>query len=317
MKKEIFISEGRIIDCHTHASGIDAFNYFVPRLPSTQSIAELEKKLNENGVSYCIVFPMPFSLYYNPKLAMEKGKLQPSGWEDFPYEKENKALLYETGFSSNSFLPFLAIDPKEKIENQAKFLKNTKNYFGLKLHTAGTQSSIEDLDNSPFLEILRQRNMPIMVHSGRQENALPSKILSFAKKHPDIKICIAHMAGFDMNVIKQIKTIKNLFMDTSPFLNCCYLAEKKNSIYLSPESFDFDYSKPLEVIISINRILKGHLIWGTDEPWTTITDQKNGEIIIKNSYYKERLLLEELDKNGFQDVSHEISNQNVKRFLWG
>lgn len=317
MKKEIIISEGKIVDCHTHASGIDAFNYFVPRLPSTQSINELEKKMKENDISYCIVFPMPFSLYYNPKLVLEKGKLQPSGLEDFPYEKENKALLYEANFSNNCFFPFLAIDPKEKVNNQIKFLRNTKNYFGLKLHTVATHSSVDDLNGSPFLEILRQRNIPIMVHSGRQENALPSKILSFARKHSDIRICIAHLAGFDMEIIKEIKTLKNLFIDTSPFLNCCYLAEKKNLIYLSPNSFEFDYSKPLEVLVSINKILKGHLIWGTDEPWTTLSEQKDGKLIIKNSYDKERLLLKKLDKNGFQDVKYEISNQNIRRFLWG
>lgn len=317
MKKEIFISEGEIVDGHTHASGIDAFNYLVPRLPSTQSINELEKKMKENGVSYCLVFPMPFSLYYNPRLASEKGKLQPSDLEDFPYEKENKALLYETSFSSNCFLPFLAIDPKQKVNDQIKFLRNTKNYFGLKLHTTATHSSINDLGDSPFLEILRQRNIPIMVHSGRQENALPSRILSFAQKHPDIRVCIAHLAGFDIEVIREIKTVKNLFIDTSPFLNCCYLAEKKNLIYLSPNSFKFDYSKPLEVLVSINKILKGHLIWGTDEPWTTLTDQRNGKIIVKNSYRKERLLLEELDKKGLQDIKYEISNQNIRRFLWG
>jgi len=273
--------------------------------------------MNENDISYCIVFPMPFSLYYNPRLVLEKGKLQSSGWEDFPYEKENKALLYETSFSSNCFLPFLAIDPKEKVNDQVKFLRNTKNYFGLKLHTVATQSSIEDLDGSPFLEILQQRNIPIMVHSGRQENTLPSKILFFAQQHPDIRICIAHLAGFDIEVIKEIKMLKNLFIDTSPFLNCCYLAEKRNLIYLSPNSFKFDYSRPIKVLNSINKILKGHLIWGTDEPWTTITDQKSGRIIIKNSYKKERLLLEELDKNGFQDIKHEISNQNIRSFLWG
>ncbi len=317
MKKEIIISEGKIIDGHTHASGIDVFNYFVPRLPSTQSINELGKKMKDNDISYCLVFPMPFSLYYNPRLASEKGRLQSSGLEDFPYEKENKALLYEVSLSSDCFLPFLAIDPREKVNNQIKFLRHTKNYFGLKLHTAATHSSIEDLNNSPFLEILRQRNIPLMVHSGRQENTLPSKILSFARGHPDIRICIAHLAGFDKEIIEEIKEFKNLFIDTSPFLNCCYLAEKKNLIYLSPNSFEFDYSKPLEVLVSINKILKGHLIWGTDEPWTTITDQKTGRIIIKNSYHKERLFLEELDKNGFQDIKYEISNQNIRRFLWG
>ena len=119
MSKERRINESEIVDCHTHASGIDAFNFFIPRVPSTQSIAELEEKITRNGVSHCIVFPMPCSLYYNPRVILDEGRLQPSGLEDFPYEMENKALLYEVGLSSGCFLPFLAIDPKEKIDRKS------------------------------------------------------------------------------------------------------------------------------------------------------------------------------------------------------
>ena len=317
MNKERQIKDLEIIDCHSHASGIEAFNFFIPRVPSTQSITELERKMAGNGVSYAIVFPMPFSLYYNPRVVLNENKLQPSGLEDFPYEAENKALMHEVSSSSGCFLPFLAIDPKEEVEKQVRFLRGEKNYLGLKFHSVATHSSIDDLRGSPFLDILRERGIPLMAHSGRQENALPASIFSFAKDNPGIKLCIAHLAGFDAEVISKAQELDNLFFDTSPFLNCCYLAHKGDSRYFSPGGFNFDYSSPLETLVKINSFLRGHLVWGTDEPWTTITDPKTGEIIVKSSYERESGLLEQLEKYGFHDVKHQITNQNIKRFLWG
>jgi len=317
MIREREIKDLQTIDCHTHASGIEVFNFFIPRVPSTQSIAELERKMVSNGVSYAIVFPMPFSLYYNPRIVLSENRLHPSGLEDFPYEVENKALLHEVSLSAGCFLPFLAIDPKEKVEEQAKFLRDEKNYFGLKFHPVATHSSMHDLRNSPFLDILQERGIPLMIHCGRQDNALPESILAFAKEHPKIKVCIAHLAGFDTEVILEAQGLSNLFFDTSPFLNCCYLAHKKDSRYFSPRGFNLDYTAPLRVLATVNNFLRGRLIWGTDEPWTTVTDPKTGKIIVRSSYERERELLEQLEKHDFHDVKLEITNQNIKRFLWG
>lgn len=228
MRKEQEIDDIEIIDGHTHASGIEAFNFFTPRLPSSQSIAELEAKMVRSGVAFAVVFPMPSTLYYNPRILLSDDTLQPSGLEDFPYEVENRALMYEVSVSLGHFLPFLAIDPKEEVEKQVRFLREQKEYFGLKFHPVATHSSIDDLKGSLFLDILQERGIPLMVHSGRQRNALPESIFSFAQEHPGIKFCIAHLAGFDAEIISRAKKLDNIFFDTSPFLNCCFLAGQKN-----------------------------------------------------------------------------------------
>lgn len=311
------INDLSIIDCHTHASGIDAYNFFIPRLPSTHSVAELERKIIDNKISYCIVFPMPFTLYYDPKEAVCNNKLQPSGLEDFPYQTENKALLHEVNFSSKSkcFFPFLAIDPNEKVNEQMNFLKEEKNYFGLKLHTVATNSSLKDFEYSPFLELLKKRNMPLMIHSGKTEESSSNYVFSFAERHPDVRVCIAHLAGFDKDILTRIKKTKNIFIDTSPFLSCCYLADKKDKRYLSSNSLNLEFYDPIRVLSSVNSMLKGHLIWGTDEPWTLLTDPTTGYMIVGNSYKKECQLLKDLDKKGFSDIKYEISNKNIRLFL--
>lgn len=317
VNKERDIGDLQIVDGHTHASGIEGYNFFIPRVPSSQSIAELERKMVFNGISFAIVFPMPFSLYYNPRVVLNENRLQPSGLEDFPYEVENKALMHEVSFSSGCFLPFLAIDPKERVEKQIEFLRGERNYFGFKFHPLATHSSVDDLRGSPFLDILIDRGIPLMIHCGRESNALPELVLSFAKDYPRIRICIAHLAGFDAEVISQAQSLENLFFDTSPFLNCCFLSRKKDSRYFSPKGLALDYADPLKVLVEVNKIIRGHLIWGTDEPWTTVTDPKTGEIIVRSSYEKERSLLRQLEERGFSDVKFEITNQNIKRFLWG
>lgn len=118
-------------------------------------------------------------------------------------------------------------------------------------------------------------------------------------------------------MLQQISTIPNLFVDTSPFSVCCTLATRQDSGYLSDQNLGIDYVDPVKVLVFVYGLLKEHIIWGTDEPWTTITDPKTGKIIVKSSYAQERLILERLAQAGFSEIKYKIANYNIKRFLFG
>jgi predicted TIM-barrel fold metal-dependent hydrolase len=65
--------------------------------------------------------------------------------------------LYEAENYRNRLFPFFAIDPREKIKEQVKFLeKNIREnkIFGLKLHTLATNSSAQKLDETDFVDLL-------------------------------------------------------------------------------------------------------------------------------------------------------------------
>lgn len=167
---------------------MDILNYFTPRIPSVQSLGELKGKLDKCGVSRAVVFPFPGTFYYNPHRILKQNIWEPSGLEDFPYQQENLVLLEEIKARrwEKFFLPFLAFDPKEKVDQQVSCLRNKDGYFGIKIHTLATRSSPEDVDEK-LKSFLREKNLPVLFHTGKQENALPEKVLEFARKNQELE----------------------------------------------------------------------------------------------------------------------------------
>lgn len=307
-----------IIDSHTHA-GIDAYNFFTPRYPFCQSLRDLRAKAKRNGVNFIICFPMPLPFYYHPLKVIKSQKWIATDLEDFPYQRSNEALLYEARLFSGCALPFLAIDPKEKVKQQVEFLKEkwqTQGFFGLKLHTLATRSTAKDLIGSPFVNFMLENNLPIVIHTGMTKESLPKHILGLAKACPRLRICAAHLAGFDQETLHKSRQHSNLFFDISPFLSHCSFVAKGIKTYVSENPFPTDFKDPATALVDISFSMKGKLIWGTDEPWTSISDRK-GRLISNFTYRDECFLLQELDKRGFRQIRKEITHDNILSFLFG
>ena len=318
MKEKLNEKKDIVIDSHAHG-GVDAYNFFVPRHPLYQSLKDLVFKAKEGGVSFIVCFPMPLPFYYHPLKVIKNQEWIATGLEDFPYQKSNEALLYETSLSSKCVLPFLAIDPREAVKQQVEFLKEKwqkQRFYGLKLHTLATRSTAEDLIGTPFVDFMLENNLPIVIHTGRTKESLPEHVLILAKTYPRLRICAAHLAGFDREILRKSCEYDNLFFDTSPFLSHCSFVVKKELGYTSENLFPADYKDPASALADINSAVRGKLIWGTDEPWTSISNTK-GKLISNFTYKDECSLLQELDKRGLGQVKREIAHDNVLSFLFG
>lgn len=308
-----------IIDAHTHTAGVDFYNLFIPRYPLAQSTKDLMFKMDSLGIDYAIVLPMPFPMYYDPREVRRNNKWVQTGLEEFPYQVLNKSLLYETANYQDRVFPFLAVDPREKVDEQARFLeRNILNgrVFGLKLHTLATSSPAPRLDESPFVDLLEQFDLPILIHSGRSDITSPLNALEFAKKHPKIRVCIAHLAGFDRSALQIAQEIDNVFLDTSPFLSHCKFAEQGIDRYVSQDRFETDYGNPLEAMTDLSEYLKGKLIWGSDEPWTSISSP-DGNALSEFSYSEERAVLSKLIEHGKAKTVKEIGMASTLHFIFG
>lgn len=306
-----------IIDTHTHATSIDILNFFTPRVPSTQSLAELRKKMAICGVSRAIVFPFPGTLYYNPRKILLEDVWEPSGLEDFPYQQENLVLLEEIEARGwkKFFFPFLAFDPREKVDQQINWFRDKDGYFGIKIHTLATRSSPMDVDEK-LKRLLKDRNLPVLFHTGRQENTLPKKVLEFAKENPEIRVGLAHLGGLDAKVLQKATEVPNLFIDTSPFICICYFARVGLKRYLAEDVFKADYKDPARVLLKLFTILGDKLIWGSDEPFSCVSN-KEGRIITNFSYNDQVDILQRLAILGYPDVVQKIAEENPKKFLFG
>jgi predicted TIM-barrel fold metal-dependent hydrolase len=255
---------------------------------------------------------MPTSTYYDLKLLSENSELVPSGQQDFPYQKENEFLLYECElFGEGHTLPFLAINPREKVREQLlqikKWMKRYKIY-GLKFHTLATHSKATALRRTGFIELAKSHNLPIMIHAGFSGSARPKYIFEIAKENPEVRFCVAHLADFSQELFNllDIDFLPNLFIDPSPFMALCVAAAyEKNT-----ERKEFDFRRPDIVLRQLAERYSENLIWGTDEPWTTPVD-KFGNIIERVDYEDEVILLNSLPKYLKQKIAYE----NSIRFL--
>jgi len=318
--RDIIISNSNIlIDIHSHC-GYGHFNVIKRRYPSTQSVVDLASKTKSAGIEYVVSFPFPGSSYYFDIPESAKGNLHvPNPIEEFPYHFANRQLFYEVSlFGKGRILPFANIYPQHEEQKQADYLEQLakeKVLFGLKLHTLATQYSALSLSNSPFLEIARHYSLPVLIHSGPDKNSDPMNIVKLAEQYTDIRFCIAHAARFEKNVFDYLTDngLKNIFLDTSPFLSITKLTPLDIERGVGGCKLNLSYNKPMQALVELCQIAPEFVVWGTDEPWTTITDDHQGKILLKAKYEDEVSLLQSLPEN----LKKKIAHDNSTRFLFG
>lgn len=308
-----------VIDVHSHSGSTDYYNLFSDELPNTQSVDDLLLKAKLAGVEKIVTFPLPSTSYYNPKILVEKGERRPSGLQDFPYQNENKSLLLGCKYAtdSNMVFPFMCIDPSVKQKEQLDFLTNLKHdgkIFGLKLHTLATGSTALDLEKGGFVDFAISNNLPIMIHSGLNDSfSHPKNILKLADNHPQLKLCIAHLAWLDQEIISQVSKKSKIFIDTSPFLLLCDSVKRNDSL-----TSRFNLIDPFDPPASLLRyysLLRDNLVWGTDEPWTKFIDS-DGNVITNHTYFDEANVLAKTFEINPKAVCS-ITNKNTMRFIFG
>ena len=316
---------GSKIDCHTHAGGENPYGKFMGQYPFVQSVCDLRFKQHALGIENTIVFPMPGTYYYRIDRVTHRN-FEPSGLMAFPFEVENEALLQEIEIARQLFpdgriFPFLNIHPSEEIDHQIDHLdKLMKQYgfAGLKFHASGTNTDAEAIISTPFIQFMRYYNIPLIVHSGVfKANADPKHALKLAVAHPDVRISVAHLAAWDKEALGKITQLPNAFVDCSPYLaNFASVVQPGHEAFVSKNRFPSSFTDPVTTLIELQNYLKGKLLWGTDEPWTTYNFD-TGMLIIKATYKDEVKILEDVEKEGHTSVLGEIVNINPQRFLFG
>jgi predicted TIM-barrel fold metal-dependent hydrolase len=329
VKLERELSPNSIVDCHTHAGGENLYGKMVGKeYPFVQSVCDLRFKQLSFGINDTVVFPMPSTLYFRYKKRGEKSifSWEPSGLMEFPYQVENEALLEEIRiarvlYPSGHIFPFLNIAPliEESLQiNHLEKLMEKYGFFGLKFHSSATNASAEDLIDSLFIQFMNMHNIPIIVHSGYpNDKANPNHAVKLAQAHPDIRLSIAHLAGWDRDAFEIIKSIPNIYVDCSPFLaNIVSVVSANYQRFVSPQKMEIHTINPIDILVLIFKLIPDQLIWGTDEPWTTY-NYDTGSLIGKILYKDEIRVLEDMKRRGFRSIFDRITNLNPRKFLFG
>ena len=101
-------------------------------------------------------------------------------------------------------------------DNDPDFKILDKGLFeGVKIHELETpwiKERPKDLER--ILSILEERDVPVQFHSGEDEGCFPHELLPFVKRHPKLRIDLAHCRPYK-EMIDCLKEWPNLFTDTA------------------------------------------------------------------------------------------------------
>lgn len=282
-----------VIDSHTHATGIHMVNYLVGQLPSTQSIFELQQKMKVCKIDFAIVFCMPYRAEYDPRVSVPS--LSAVNTECVSNIVNRNLLLEICEQKVDNMIPFMTIDPFNNIEEQINYLeKHLLDFYGIKLHTTSMNCSIMQLSYQ-WVDFLIKHNLPILVHTddAREMQAIDN-VLKFCEYYPDIRVCAAHGLYKGQKHIEQIANLSNLFVDSSPFLSQCEMANESKEDWV-------EWIKKLD-----ETSLAEQIIWGTDSPWHAFSKSRY-------TYQDEVDILYMLEKKQIRKISF----YNTFRFLTG
>ncbi len=281
-----------LIDVHSHCGGMDLSNFLHYRYPCSQDIVDLYFKCKGSNVAHQVVFPMPTSSYYDIPAYWKHGIYKPSGFCNFPFEKENEYLLKaveKISFPHQHFLPFLSFSLQDKVKEQESYFvnnifKHRQLVWGLKFHTSVDQKNALEIEKeSQFMDIITEMQRPLIIHTGFNECSDPMKVLELASRHPNTNVCAAHFGAFSKDFANLLDDYpyKNLFFDTSGLFSLCrYIKESGRN-----DVVELNYGKPMEVLEHYFMRFPERILWGTDSPWYNSADLNEKNSLIEPRSY--------------------------------
>ncbi|GBE20532.1 MAG TPA: hypothetical protein ENG87_00100 [Candidatus Pacearchaeota archaeon] len=114
-------------------------------------------------------------------------------------------------------LPYWRYTPPDELATLCK----REEIRGLKIHTAATGTPIDSNSLLPYIEVAKEKDIPILFHCSSTgiEYTSPNKIRNLAEKHDKLKIILAHFGGLNPDYINEnldlVKEFSNLYLNTT------------------------------------------------------------------------------------------------------
>lgn len=190
-----------IIDSHLHVS-------FTPNNDWKPLTDKLLYDMKKVGIDQTNIMP-------HPQFA---GTLFPNE-KDMIFQAETMKKMTE--YAPGKFLPLLYVYPGSPLpfltEMIDKYILNGP-IIGLKFHIS---MLADDKTADPLYDLLEQHDIPVLYHAWYKTvskytfESDPQNIVAMARKHPKLRILMAHLTGCRMRGIQDIKHYPNIWMDTS------------------------------------------------------------------------------------------------------
>ena len=187
------------------------------------------------------------NLYFSPKkvaYAMKRLKVKyyyfsSTSTGNIPFRDVRREIEDLVFFSEGRAIPFLWVSPE-----MLRYSQDLKRYFyrdfaGIKIHgTQGWKPYGKNIRR--VLSIARDRNLPVMLHTGGYKNYDAGAFMNLCLEFDDVKIILAHGRPIDQ-AVEVMKECPNVWADTA-FM-------------------------PIPDILKLKKLgLVSHVLWGTDLP---------------------------------------------------
>lgn len=307
------------IDCHTHV-GVELSFYLRGCLPYACDYRTLVGQSRRHGVPRLIVFPFVGYLGWEG-LGISASALS-EGDEDFsvPYAFENRRLLkeiYELNPDiAGAAIPFAIVDPARGQARQVEALRKLRDRYpirGLKIQATIIRSPILSLleEGSCLLDLAEEWNIPVLIHSSIAPSDIWSRagdILDIAERRSGIRICLAHSCRFDLPSLERLGSLPNTWFDCSAHAIHCDAAQQNDlRVVASPERrLTANYADPAEVLRALYDLLPSRLMWGSDAPFYSYVESRDGKSLrLQSSYEREINALSLLSDREKDAVMHD------------
>ncbi len=191
-----------IIDTHMHLGSQGIFDL---------SYSVLLRQMDTHGIDKGLIS------------SVECSEFHPYTGQPFPNpstQLETNRRLLETVQKSNGrlYLSFWCKCATERAEGVYDFVKSNAPWVrGLKFHPFYSRLPLEDPRYVPYLEIARQLDLPVSVHTDPTGRSTPEQLLALAKRFPSVRFLMVHMElGTDHeDAIRSLTKADNLYGDTT------------------------------------------------------------------------------------------------------
>ena len=240
-----------IIDAHAHAAGIYS---------TAESITNTTKMYAIDRIVLCtspknnidLKPPPNFPFMKSPSSIYLLNRMLRIAYRSFKdYGDGNKYVFEISNKAPEIVIPFLWVNPlnPQHLDGLEKVIRDHK-VSGIKLHQAWNPFTIDGKEFNQLAEVAGAYRLPIFIHL--YSKAETQKMCPFIRNHPNVTFIIAHMLGLDI-FKEKCKGSSNLYFDTSGSERV-----REQDIQEAVEFFGYD-----------------HVIFGTDTPYASISDQIN------------------------------------------
>jgi hypothetical protein len=302
--------------------------------PCAQTVEGLYYRQISSGVDVNVVFPLAPELYFDLATLLKTGEAVPAEnpLSPVPYAVENKQMMSEVfrfcPEFQDRFITFVSADPGRDIAGQIEALTALEEeypIYGIKISPVLCQSPVAELlgASKDLVEFALERNIPMLIHSTVDPNerySQVSDILRVAETYPNLRVCLAHCAGFDREYLELADSMPNVWVDTSALKIQVQMTHELSPLMAPPDRrLEADYSDHISVIQTLTDAFPNTILWGSDSPaysYICLRQQADGvfyEFRLKANYEDEVAALEALK----DDMRIRVSNANTLRFLFG